>query len=152
MMTDTYNNVGISLVSFLSVVRFLEKIDYSKALLINPILLHNQSMKYLKSKATRPKSMEDLIASKVEYFLSFNKRYYSFLTLSINTILIAEKMQFVSLRDGYIYVEKSNINKFDFSNKKLGKRALEIVDASEKLVKLLDEDTEGLYLKLRIEV
>jgi len=151
-MNDIYNNVGISLVAFLSVVRFFKKIDYSKVLLINPILLHNQSTKYLKSKTTKPKSLEDIIASKVEYFLNFNKRYYSFLTLSINTILIAEKMQFISFKDGYIYVEKNNIDKFDFSNKKLGTRALEIVGASEKLSKLLNEDTKALYLKLRIEV
>lgn len=152
-MSNPYNNIGISLVGLLSIVRFYDEIDYSRCLLINPILLHNQSVTYLKSGNTKPKGIEDLISSKVELFLNFNKRYYSFLELSINTIIIANKMKFIDLEGSKIIVNKEQMDTFDFSNKNLGDRASKMIQASEKLSNLLkQENTENLYFKLRIEI
>jgi hypothetical protein len=110
-MNDTYNNIGISLVGFLSIIRFFDEIEYSKSLLISPILLHNKTVIYLKSQTTKPKGIEDLIASKIEFFLDFNKRYYSFLELSVNTIIIAQKMNFIILKNNKIIPIKEQIDK-----------------------------------------
>lgn len=152
-MNDTYNNIGISLVGFLSMIRFFDEMEYSKFLLINPLLLHNQTVTYLKSKTTKPKGIEDLIISKIEFFLDFNKRYYSLLELSINTIVLAQKMNFIMLEDNKIIPIKEQIDKFDFKNEALGNRAINIIQASEKLSTLLkQESTDSLYFMLRIEL
>jgi hypothetical protein len=152
-MNDTYNNIGISLVGFLSMIRFFDEMEYSKFLLINPLLLHNQTVTYLKSKTTKPKGIEDLITSKIEFFLDFNKRYYSLLELSINTIVLAQKMNFIGLEDNKIIPIKEQIDKFDFTNEALGNRAINIIQASEKLSTLLkQESTDSLYFILRIEL
>jgi len=152
-MRDTYNNIGISLVSFLAVIRFFDEIEYSKSLLINPILLHNQTVAYLKNKNTKPKGIEDLVNSKIEFFLDFNKRYYAFLELSINTIIFAQKMNFIALEKNKVIPIKERIDKFDFTNKGLGDRAINIIQASEKLSILLQhESIDSLYFKLRIEI
>ncbi|MDH1977020.1 three component ABC system middle component [Aliarcobacter butzleri] len=152
-MNDTYNNIGISIVGFLSIIRFFDEIEYSKSLLINPILLHNKTVTYLKSQTTKPKGIEDLITSKIELFFDFNKRYYSFLELSINTIIIAQKMNFITLQNSKIIPIKEQIDKFDFINESLGTRAINIIQASEKLSVLLkQENTDSLYFTLRIEI
>ncbi|TLT08486.1 MULTISPECIES: three component ABC system middle component [Aliarcobacter] len=152
-MNDTYNNIGISLVGFLSIIRFFDEIEYSKTLLISPILLHNKTVTYLKSKATKPKGIEDLITSKIELFLDFNKRYYEFLGLSINTIILAQKMKFITLEENKIVISKEEIKKFDFSNISLGNRAIGMIQASNKLSNILkQENTDNLYFKLRIEI
>lgn len=152
-MNDTYNNIGISLVGFLSIIRFFDEIEYSKSLLISPILLHNKTVTYLKSQTTKPKGIEDLITSKIEFFLDFNKRYYEFLGLSINTIILAQKMKFITLEENKIVISKEEIKKFDFSNTSLGNRAIDMIQASNKLSNILkQENTDNLYFKLRIEI
>ena len=131
----------------------MKKLDYSTLLLINPILLHNQTTNYLKSKTTKPKGIDDLITSKIEFFIDFNERYYSFLPLSINTILIAQKLNFIETNNNIIIPNKKEIEKFEFDSQELGNRANAIIEASQKLVELLKkESTRSLYLKLRVEI
>lgn len=153
MRNDIYNNVGISLVALLSVIKNIDEIDYSKVLLINPLLLHNQTVNYLKKKSTNPKGIEDLVTSKIEFFIDFNERYYSFLDITINTIILAQKMQFITIKNNKIIPIKEYINKFDFTNTELGSRAINIIQASNKLSILLkQENTNNLYFILRIEL
>jgi hypothetical protein len=152
MRIENYNNVGIGLVALLSVIKNFEDLDYAKALLIQPLLLHNPLTNYVKKASVVVNGIEDLTLSKVEYFLNYNDRYFSLLPLSINTILIAEKMKFLKLEDNKIIVNKSNIETFDFTSNLLGKRATNIILASERISQLLKEESNELYFKLRIEV
>lgn len=152
MKNDTYNNIGISLVAFLSTVRYMESIEYSKALLIQPLLMYNPLVNYIKKKNVNVKSIEDLTLTKINYFLNFNERYLSFLTLGINTILIAQKMKFIELQHNKIIVNKNKIEDFDFQNNKLGIRATNIISASNKIANILNENTCELYFKLRIQI
>jgi len=152
MKIENYNNVGIGLVALLSVVRYFDVLDYAKVLLIQPLMLHNPLVNHVKKHNVVIKGIEDLTISKVEYFLNYNDRYYSLLPLSINTILIANKMNFLELRDNKIIVNQSNIETFDFKAKSLGKRAKNIISASERISKLLREDSKELYFKLRVKV
>lgn len=153
MINDTYNNLGISLIALLSMVRQYEETSFSEMLLVNPILLHNETTTYLKNSNTKPKSINDLIISKIDLFTDFNSRFYSFLELSINTISIAEKMNFISFNDNKIIPNKVEIDKLNFIENNIGTRAYKIVVASKKLYSIFEKDmTEALYLKLRIEV
>jgi len=152
MKIENYNNIGICLVALLSVIKDFEDLDYAKALLIQPLLLYNPLTNYVKKASVVIKGIEDLTLSKVEYFLNYNDRYFSLLPLSINTILIAEKMKFIKLEDTKIIVNKSNIKAFDFTSNLLGKRAKNIISASANISKLLKEESSELYFKLRVEV
>lgn len=152
MKIENYNNVGIGLVALLSVIKYFEDLDYAKALLIQPLLLHNPLTNYVKKASVVINGIEDLTLSKVEYFLNYNDRYLSLLPLSINTILIAEKMKFLKLEDSKIIVNKSNIETFDFESTLLGTRAKNIILASERISQLLKEESKELYFKLRVEV
>ena len=85
--------------------------------------------------------------------MDFNKRYYEFLGLSINTIILAQKMKFITLEENKIVISKEEIKKFDFSNISLGNRAIGMIQASNKLSNILkQENTDNLYFKLRIEI
>jgi hypothetical protein len=152
MKNDVYNNIGISVISFLSIMQKIESIEYSKTLLIMPLLLHEPLVKYLKDGRTKIRGIEDLILSKVEYFLNFNDRYINLLPLSVNTIIFAEKMGFIEITKEKIIPIKEQIKKIDFNDKKLGNRALNIYKASDNIIKILGEDVQELYFKLRIEI
>jgi len=152
MKIEHYNNIGISLVAFLSIVRNFDTLNYSKALLIQPLLLHNPLVNYTKKANVKVNGIEDLTIEKVEFFLNFSNRYFSLLSLSINTILIAQKMQFVQLEDNKIIVNKEKIATFDFNSNSLGNRAKNIIVASEKIVKIFKNNTNELYFKLRVEI
>lgn len=153
MKIETYNNIGISLVAFLSIVKEVEDISFSKALLIQPLLLHNRFTKYMQDGRTKVKGIEDLILSKVEYFLDFNDRFISLLPLSLNTILLAEKLGFIEISNHKISTINRQLDTFDFNDKHLGDRAKNIIKASVNVAKILQEESSNeLYFKLRIEL
>ncbi|MFX4208602.1 three component ABC system middle component [Aliarcobacter butzleri] len=152
MKFDTYNNIGFSLIAFLSIVKKLNHIEYSKSLLIMPLVLHDPLIKYLKDGRVVIKGMEDLILTKIEYFLNYNDRYFNYLPLSLNTIVFAEKMGFIQFEDNKIIPISNAIDKINFNDSKLGNRINDVCKASENIVKILDEDMKELYFKLRIEI
>lgn len=152
MKIENYNNIGIALVAFLSVIKNFEIFDYSKALLIQPLLLHNPLVNYVKKANVKVNGIEDLTIEKVEFFLNFNNRYFSLLSLSINTILIAQKMQFIQLENNQIIINKEQIDTFNFKSNSLGNRAEKIILASEKISKIFQNKTDELYFKLRVEI
>ena len=78
MKFETYNNIGFSLISFLSIIKNMNSLEYSKSLLILPIVLHDPLINYLKDGRTVIKGIEDLILSKVEYFLNYNDKYFNY--------------------------------------------------------------------------
>jgi len=152
MKIEHYNNIGISLVALLSIVRNFDTLDYSKALLIQPLLLHNPLVNYTKKANVKVNGIEDLTIDKVEFFLNFSNRYFSLLPLSINTILIAQKIQFIKLEDSKIIINQEKIATFDFNSNSLGTRAKNIILASGKISKIFKDNTDELYFKLRVEI
>jgi len=152
MKFEIYDNIGISLVAFLSVLKDYKQIDYAKVLLILPLLLYNPLTNHIKDGRVNVRSIEDLILSKIEYFLNFNERFTSLLPLSINTIFFAEKFGFIKIENDFIYIIKNQIEMFDFESKQLGNRSENIIKASRKISRILKEDSKSLYFKLRIEL
>lgn len=152
MRFDIYNNIGFSLIAFLSIVKELNHIEYSKSLLIMPLILHDPLIKHLKDGRAVIKGMEDLILSKIEYFLNYNDRYLNYMSLSVNTIIFAEKMGFIEIKDNKIIPITKEIEKINFNDSKLGNRIKDVYKASRNIVKILNEDTNELYFKLRVEL
>jgi hypothetical protein len=146
-----YNNEAIGSVALLSVIKECKAITYSKAMLILPLIFHEQSNAALRRSNTELRSSEEFIVKRLTSFGNFNSRYLSLLPVSINSLMILREM-------GCISIDKHNISyrfdsKFDLSARELGVRANKIIKASEKLSTLLThEDDNSLYLKLRIQL
>lgn len=57
------------------------------------------------------------------------------LPVTINSIIILNRMKLINIRNGYLYLNEEN--SFDLMNDGLGKRVKDIVQASEKLNDIL---------------
>lgn len=138
--------------SFLSIIKNMNSLEYSKSLLILPLVLHDPLVKYLKDGRVVIKGIEDLILSKVEYFLNYNERYFNYLPLSLNTIIFAKKMGYIEVNNNQIIPIKEEIENINFNSKELGNRLNDVYKASNNIVKILEEDINELYFKFRIEI
>ena len=147
MNLDNYNNIGITSIAINSVLSLSEKLSLSKALLIMPLFTSKSLTSHLSRKTTEIKSIEKLISEKTPLFSNFNKRYYDSLANSINAIQLLIETNQLSLIDGKLISNQS----FKYV-KSMGKRAGKINTASQNVSKLLNENTEKLYLNLRIEL
>lgn len=145
-----YNNELLTGIAILAALRQKEKIEISKVLLIHPIISYKGIVEFLKDKRTKIRSIEELIIKKNMAFANFNKRYLEDLELSINAIFLFKELGMLDIiNNELIYIEAG----FDFKNKALGKRALDIIDASCNLINVLDkEEASNLYLSLRVEL
>ncbi|QAA34952.1 MULTISPECIES: hypothetical protein [Clostridiaceae] len=145
-----YNNELLTGIAILAALKQKGKVEISKVLLIHPILSYKGIVEFLKDKRTKIRSVEELIIKKNMAFANFNKRYLEDLELSINAIFLFKELGMLDIiNNELIYIEAG----FDFKNKVLGKRALDIIDASYNLINVLDkEEASNLYLSLRVEL
>lgn len=147
MKTDYYNNIGIGIVAISSVLNHVEELPASKAFLIVPFITHLGLTKFLASKKTNTKSIEELITQKTSCFSNFNKRYYGSLLLTMNAIQYLIDMEYIKITEGKFKKLKSL--EFDI---KMGGRADKIYKASANIAKILKGSENNLYLNLRIEL
>lgn len=145
-----YNNELLVGLSILAVLYKKQKIEIIKALLIHPILSYVGIVDLLKDNRIKIRSIEELIIKRNLAFSNFNKRYLENLELNINSILLFKELGLLNIIDrNLVYLD----SQFDFKNKILGKRALDIVEASFKLADILEkEEASNLYLSLRVEL
>jgi hypothetical protein len=147
MNLENYNNIGITSIAINSVLSLSKELSIPKALLIMPLFTSKDLTSHLSRKTTEIKSIEKLISEKTPLFSNFNKRYYDSLVNSINAIQLLIETNQISIIDGKLITNKS----FRYL-KSMGKRAEKINTASQNVSKLLNENTEKLYLNLRIEL
>ncbi|HDX9579644.1 TPA: hypothetical protein ROX88_003239 [Bacillus pseudomycoides] len=152
-MSSLYNNEIIGAFSIFEVTRHLQTISCAKAMLILPLVSHDQTVSYLRR--YNVKSIEQLIVRKPEYFSNFNQRFTSLFTTSINSILILNTLNVITIKKGSLIEFNSNKESEIFyqnDKKILGTRAINIIKASDKLSELLDDSVENLYLQLRVKL
>lgn len=147
MNLENYNNIGITSIAINSVLSLSKELSIPKALLIMPLFTSKDLTSHLSRKTTGIKSIEKLISEKTPLFSNFNKRYYDSLVNSINAIQLLIETNQISIIDGKLIANKS----FQYM-KSMGTRAEKINSASPNVSKLLNENTEKLYLNLRIEL
>ncbi|SOU85784.1 hypothetical protein [Tenacibaculum dicentrarchi] len=147
MNLENYNNIGITVIAIKSVLSLSEKLSLSKVLLIMPLFASKDLTIHLSRKTTEIKSIEKLISEKIALFSNFNKRYYDSLINSINAIQFLIETNQILIVNGELIKNQS----FDYV-KGMGKRAEKINIASQNVSNLLKENTEKLYLNLRIEL
>lgn len=147
---DTYNNELIGGIAMLSILKELKKITLTKALLIIPFYTHQQSLRVLRNKNIKIRSIEEFIIKYPSYFSNYNERFYSLLTVSINSIILLNKMGLITIEENCIILNKEN--EFSYEKNDIGNRACEILKAGRKLSYILKDDEENLYLQLKVEI
>jgi len=147
MNLSYYNNISIGIVSLGIVLNQSKELSISKIFLIFPLLSHQKLAQHLGRKTTKIKSSEKLIVEKTSFFSNFNKRYTDSLVVTINALQYLNDMGYVKIYDGKVILEKP----FEY-NKKMGNRANKIFNASGNIALILRENSNKLYLNLRVQI
>ncbi|MCB0538755.1 MAG: hypothetical protein KDE33_14665 [Bacteroidetes bacterium] len=147
MKVEYYNNLGIGIISIGFVLNHIERVSVSKATLILPFISHNELLSYLGRKTTQIRSIEKLIVNRSPSFSNFNKRFFSSLVLTFNSLQYLNDMGYIRIENGDI-IKLKNIS----YHNKMGKRAEKIEKASSNIANILHESTINLFLNLRIEI
>lgn len=142
-----YNNLGICSLSIAFTLQHVDCLLLSRALLIMPIVAHEELLQYMARKSTNFNSIEQVIVRKPECFLNFNARFYDGLTVSMNAIQFLSELALIKLESGEI-ISIETIN----YEKSMGKRAQKIFNASSRIADFVGSDTANLYSNLRIEL
>jgi hypothetical protein len=145
-----YNNEVICAISIYSILTHMKSINISKAILIFPMMSHKGTLDFLKSKNTQVRSLEEFIIKKPDYFSNYNERFFSFLTLSINSLILLLEMDLVSIDNSQVTINPDK--RIDINKKVMGVRAFSIFEAAPKLSVILEDDEKNLYLQLRVQL
>jgi hypothetical protein len=148
--SDLYNNEMICAISIYLVLLHLDYISISKALLIFPIISHQESVDFLKNNNTIVRSLEEFIIKKPNYFSNYNERFYSFLTLSVNSMMLLKEIRLIRFLNSQIVLDKDKM--LNLEKEKIGQRAVSIAEAAPKLASILKQDEKNLYLQLRVRL
>lgn len=144
-----YNNEGICAFGIMAILEILGEISYSKALLISPLIFNMKVVKFLGTNS-KIRSFEEFRLKQVSSISKINDMYYNFIPVTINTLVILQEMNFIELEEEVIKLKTPLLP--SEVDKKLGKRAKNIVKIAPKLVNLLNEDDEKLYLQLGVRL
>lgn len=150
LLRDYYNNELIGAIAIISILQHVKTLSYAKALLIYPMVSHKELLNFLKSENTIIRGLEELLAKKPNLFANFNERYFSLLSISIDSMCLLEQLGIAKMKNGVLLYNESN--NFDFESSDLGKRAHAIIKGSKKLSVILQEEVSTLYLQLRVEI
>lgn len=146
-----YNNEAIACVAIGYFLKQHKMISISKVLFVLPFILHEPTVKKLRSKSYK-RSLEEFILKNPECLINFNKRFHDFLPLTINAITILNDINIVTIKkDKIFYNYKSLFSPENSIN--IGNRAKNFFPAIDQLNELMQEqDSNSFYLKLKIEL
>lgn len=142
-----YNNEGICAVGIMAFLEIMEELSYSKVMLIAPFIFNAKLVKFLGTNS-KVRSFEELRVKQVSLVTRFGKMYTNFLPVTINSLVILSEMGFIKLEGETIKLKTPLLQHKNIS--KLGKRANNIIKVVPKLINLLNEDEEKLYLQLGV--
>lgn len=144
------NNELISGISILAVLKYAQHMEISKCMLIEPMLSYTRVLQLLRRANSSVKSVEDLIIKESIVFANFNERYKEKMVLSINAILLFEKMRLLIIKNNELLF---NGESFNFCDSTLGNKAESRIGASKNLANILKKgEASDLYLSLRVEI
>jgi hypothetical protein len=144
------DNELITGISILAVLRHVKRMEILKCMLIEPILSYTKVLRLLKRANSSIKSVEDLIIKESIVFANFNNRYLEKTLLSVNSILLFEKLELLKIKDNMLLFTGE---KFNFVDPTLGEKAKARIEASKKLADILAKgEASDFYLSLRVEI
>lgn len=143
-----YNNEAIASCIFLSILNRVEKLDIARSCLILPFLLDDRTVSYLSRNQDTELELEQLIKEQSRLFTTFNKRYLSLLPVAINSLVLLNNSNHVSLGS-----EISNNAIINLERKDLGDRFNRIEEVIPKFLLMLEKtSTAQLYKTLKVQL
>ena len=146
MINYIYNNEAIGVVAIYLVVKNLKEIDYSKAMLILPLMLNDKLIKFIGRANTKVRGIEELIIKKGQVLTDFNEFYLEMLPISINSLIILNEMKVIEIENGIIRFKDKEL-KVDLE---VSKRIKKMLKSVESICEILKLKNENLYLQLRV--
>ena len=146
MINYIYNNEAIGVVAIYLVVKNLKEIDYSKAMLILPLMLNDKLIKFIGRANTKVRGIEELIIKKGQVLTDFNEFYLEMLPISINSLIILNEMKVIEIENGIIRFKDKEL-KVDLE---VSKRIMNMLKSVESICEILKLKNENLYLQLRV--
>ncbi|MFW1849180.1 three component ABC system middle component [Acinetobacter guillouiae] len=144
MKIESYNNIAMCTSSLHLIISKKKSIELSKALLIYPLIMHDETLIFLAKKSTKPRRLNSLISTHPLYFINYNERFINSLPISLNSI------QFLLSTKKILFQKNLICNSELKITKQYGKRLSLVEKASDKIIYLLDQPLEELYLNLRV--
>ena len=144
-----YNNEAIATYSILCILEKSESISVAKLSLVLPFLLNNRILQLLTSRK-KIRSIEELVLKSNGELSSYSDSYEEYLPLCINALTVLQSAQQAMLNDGIVTLIQENY--VPFHDEKIGTRALRISKATKKLILLLNDKEENLFLQLRVKI
>ena len=146
-----YNNEAIATVAIGQFMKLHRTIDVAKIMLVLPFILHDSSVRALRSNSNK-RSLEEYIVQNPNSIVGFNNRYLDLIPISINAITILKESNIIRIQNGMLSYNNSTIFNPE-SIVKIGTRAKYLFPAIESLSELMKTaDTNSFYLKLKIQL
>jgi len=102
-----YTNEAMGIIPILTILKKIKRTSHAKALLILPFVFHKDTLTFLKSR-NKFNSLEEMLVKEIDLFTNFNKRFYSFLSLSINSIILLKELKFIDIvNEELVYLDNS---------------------------------------------
>jgi len=139
-----YHNEIVGVMTIASVLQH-GSLSNAKIPLILPFLFHRETLDYLAVRKVR--NIKTLTSTNGKLIANFNARYYSLLSVSINSFLIGKQLK--------LFYEDGNEIKFNLQNlpfNNLGTRISKINEASDAVYGLLSTNAYELYFNLQIKL
>lgn len=141
-----YNNEAITSCIILSILDKLKSINVARVCLLLPLLLDDRLVsRLIKNNVI---NIESFIREEPRLFLSFDKRFNALLPVLINSIILLEQCNSISIATNNISILNNiNINFIE------GNRFKKIEVAIPKLLTILENySTEQLYLIFKVQL
>ncbi len=145
----TYNNEVICMIGIMSVLDHIGEMSYGKIMILTPLIFNNRIVKWL-NKNTVVRSFDEFRLKQIAAITDFNKQYYNYLTLSVNTLVILAELDFIELAPDVVKLKKKLIDNADVHM--LGNRVKAIIKIAPKLVNIINEKEEKIYSQLGVEL
>lgn len=147
MRNNAYNNLGIGIISIASVMNVIKSLSVDKVFLIIPFFTHQELLAFLSNSRSEIRSIEQVMAHKINCFSNYSKRYFDNLVLTLNSIQYLIDMEYVDFKNGKLLLK----NELQF-NSRMGKRASKIYKSANNVSKLLSDNSYNLYLNLKVKI
>lgn len=146
-----YNNEAIAVFAIGLFLKIHKTIEIPKILFVLPFILHEPTLKKIRSKSYM-RSLEEFVIKNPECIINFNSRFLDNLPLTTNSITILNDLEIIRIEKTFIHFnEHSGFN--PPPTYKIGKRAQDMFKAIEGLSELMKiEDVNSFYIKLKIEL
>jgi len=141
---NLYHNEVIGALSIASILKHGE-LSFAKGLLVLPLVFHKDTLAFISDNSIH--NIKSIVSKRSNLISNFNSRYYSLLSISINSILIGKELKLFKFENNQLVNNQENL-----PWQSLGSRIQQISNVSSKVSEILTANTNELYFHLKIKI